>query len=630
MLWNDRLVQDLTGRQVVNDSKTPSGPVHVGALRGALIHDAVYRSLTQRGLPARYLFGVDDYDPLDELPAAGGEHFRQYLGMPLCNVPAPPGSDADSIAAYYIRDFFEVFRQLHIDAETYRMRDIYRSGEFDSEIDIILRHADTVRRVDREVAHARRPDDWYPFQVICEACGKIGTTRVSHYDGQLVTYSCEPSLVKWAEGCGNRNQISPFGGNGKLSWKLEWVAKWHHFPVTIEGAGKDHNAPGGSRNVAVRCLQEIFGDTPPRNIPYEFFLVGGAKMSSSRGVGVTVRDMARLLPPEMLRFLMLRTQPNKTVDFQPDVARLTRLYSDFDRVRAQTATGAMGGGLYQLAALDDEPAYYAPPFDLVASLIQLPHLDIEQEIARLKGDPLTAREARKTADRIAGARYWLKRFATPEERLELKSELPLQAAGLSTVQIAFLHHAAKALQATLWEADLIQAELFNAARLTPLAQRDAFEAIYVVLFGALSGPRAGNLLAFLDRRFVLGRLTEAPFDEDAFWREASLDDASAARWLEGLAPQARDVSANLVFLTSDSHAPVSSSPGSPVAGGVELTVVHEDGKAYRQRVDFAAIEVSQANPTAYDRGQYARHALAYIAALEDRIGREITKTGAPM
>lgn len=622
MLWNDRLVQDLTGHQVVNDSKTPSGPVHVGALRGALIHDAVYRSLTQRGIPARYLFGVDDYDPLDELPAVGGEQFRQYLGMPLCNVPAPPGSDSDSIAEYYIRDFFDVFRQLHIEAETYRMRDIYRSGQFDGEIDTILRHADTVRRVDREVAHARRPDDWYPFQAICEHCGKIGTTRVHDYDGETVSYTCEPTLVKWAQGCGHQGRTSPFGGNGKLSWKLEWVAKWHHFPVTIEGAGKDHNAPGGSRNVAVRCLQEIFGDTPPRNIPYEFFLVGGAKMSSSRGVGVTVRDMARLLPPELLRFLMLRTQPNKTVDFQPDVARLTRLYSDFDRVRAQTAGGTMERGLYQLAALDNEPGYYAPPFDLVASLVQLPHLDIEQEIARLKGGPLTPREAEKTADRIAGARYWLQRFATAEERLELRGELPIEAAGLSTAQIAFLHEAARKIQDIAWEPDLIQVALFDAARLIPLAQRDAFEAIYIVFFGARSGPRAGNLLAFLDRGFALSRLTEPPLDVRGFWREASLDAAAVSTWLEGLAPHAREVSADLVFLDSDEHLP-ETGPGDPsVVGGVELTVLHEDGKSYRQRVEFLAIEGPQTEP-AKKRGEYEQHALAYIASLSARIGREI-------
>ena len=38
------------GPQVVNDSKTPSGTVHVGSLRGVVLHDAIARALRDRGL----------------------------------------------------------------------------------------------------------------------------------------------------------------------------------------------------------------------------------------------------------------------------------------------------------------------------------------------------------------------------------------------------------------------------------------------------------------------------------------------------------------------------------------------------------------------------------------------------
>jgi lysyl-tRNA synthetase class 1 len=39
--------------------------------------------LRGKGIEARYLFGVDDYDPLDEIPAGKGEHFEKYLGSAL-------------------------------------------------------------------------------------------------------------------------------------------------------------------------------------------------------------------------------------------------------------------------------------------------------------------------------------------------------------------------------------------------------------------------------------------------------------------------------------------------------------------------------------------------------------------
>jgi heme O synthase-like polyprenyltransferase len=45
-----------------------------------------------------------------------------------------------------------------------------------------------------------------------------------------------------------------------------------------------------------------------------------------------------------------------------------------------------------------------------------------------------------------------------------------------------------------------------------LSPREAFGAIYRAFLGKDSGPQAGWLLAALDRRFVLGRLTEVARD----------------------------------------------------------------------------------------------------------------------
>src|SRR5205823_2678596 len=139
----------------------------------------------------------------------------------------------------------------------------------------------------------------------------------------------------------------------KLPWKLEWTAKWRNFGVTIEGAGKDHTTKGGSRDVANACFAAIFGGTPPLNVPYEFFLAKGKKMSSSGGVGTWARDMADFLGPEALRYLILRTQPQTPVDFplEPDTGDfrtatrffmaedfIVKLFNDFDRMQKRVFT----------------------------------------------------------------------------------------------------------------------------------------------------------------------------------------------------------------------------------------------------------------------------------------------------
>ena len=539
MFWTEDIAARCTGAQIINDSKTPSGRVHVGALRGVLIHDAIFRTLREKGIEARYLFGVDDFDPVDEIPKGEDEHFGKYIGWPLCNTPAPGGGTASDMAEHYMEEFWQVFAELGVKVERYRMRDLYRSGQFNEPIDMILRHADKVRRVYKEVSNSDRPAHWHPFQVLCEKCGCIATTEVSHYDGSEVTYRCRPDKVvntklNLGRGCGHEGKVSPFDGRGKLPWKLEWVAKWVKFPVTIEGAGKDHSTKGGSRDVSEACLRAIYGIEPPMRVPYEFFLVGGAKMSSSRGVGASARDMASLLPPEVLRFLMIRTKPNSPVNFDVREEGIIKLFNEFDRYQTRVANGQANADeacTYRLAELRPEGAYFAANFQLVTALVQMPHLDTVTEIEKRAGRPLTAIERHHLDQRIASARLWVENYASEEEKTRLQDTLPARALELTAVQRAFLHDLAAALPDTAWEDDALQAKIFEVARLTPIEQPVAFKAIYRVLLDREAGPKAGNLLAFLDRDFVIARCRELAFERVELWRQSATTPEDLEKWL---------------------------------------------------------------------------------------------------
>ena len=87
MFWADELAASSVGQQVVNDSKTPSGTVHVGSLRGPVIVDTIARALRVAGVPVELRYGVDDLDPMDAQAlltpdAVGGE-----MGRPLAHIP---------------------------------------------------------------------------------------------------------------------------------------------------------------------------------------------------------------------------------------------------------------------------------------------------------------------------------------------------------------------------------------------------------------------------------------------------------------------------------------------------------------------------------------------------------------
>jgi len=594
-MWNEKLIERLTGHQIVNDSKTPSGRVHVGSLRGVLIHDAIYRALSAQGCDARYHYGIDDFDPLDGLPADAAPRLRDYMGHPLCRIPPPAGSRATDLADHYIAEFLAIFEELGVGAEIYRTRDLYRSGRFNEAIDAILKQAATVRKVYAEVSHSIRPANWLPFQVICEQCSKIGTTEATDYDGQEVTYECKPDLVTWATGCGHRGRVSPFDGHGKLPWKLEWVAKWHTLGVTIEGAGKDHCTKGGSREVAAACYRAIFGAKPPLNVPYEFFLVGGAKMSSSKSVGTSARDMADLLPPEILRFLMVRTPPKKTVNFSTDQDYLVKLYNEHDRLMESCSSGRATAEQHKtrqmIAVTPHSTAYHPVGFQLLTALLQLPHIDLEQEIARRSGPPPSAADQDALHKRLRSARYWLEHFAAEEDRLVLQPQIPDSVARLSAAQRAFLRLLGNRLPTGPATEEDYQRFLFDTARLTPIDHKPAFQALYRALFDQDQGPKGGALLSYLEPDFLLRRFSETTYSRDEFWRETGITPEICITWI---AERKTSISGLELALFINTLTPAGPSPDldRPLRGrGVlELRAKLDNGREHILRVlatDFA-------------------------------------------
>ena len=117
-----------------------------------------------------------------------------------------------------------------------------------------------------------RPGLWpnLPIGVICENCRRLGTTYAYDYDGKTVAYDCLPDYVEWAKGCGNSGRISPFKGNAKLYWNLQWCAMWDHFGVTYEEGGKDLFTAGGSRERSNEIYRQVWGKEPPAGLQHEF------------------------------------------------------------------------------------------------------------------------------------------------------------------------------------------------------------------------------------------------------------------------------------------------------------------------------------------------------------------------
>jgi lysyl-tRNA synthetase class 1 len=523
-MWVDVIVEDILSsrpadRYVINDAKSPSGPIHVGSLRGVVLHDCLARGLRDHRREATFLYGFDDYDPMDSRPASIPAEYDRYLGMPLSEVPSP-GGGGQSYGQYYGLGFAEVWKKVGAQPEIYWTSGMYKSGKFNEAIRIALDRAEELVQIDREISGSQKAER-HPIQPLCENCGRIGTTVVTGWDGSFVTYECRPDKVRWATGCGHRGRRTPFDGGSKLQYKAEWAAKWWMFGVQVEGAGKDHMTKGGSHDVASAITERVFSYRTPYPIPYEWFLVGGKKMSSSTGLGVPAAELVEILRPELARFLMVRPHYRQQINFDPTGETIPTLYDEYDRAAAAyfgeaTAKTPAEAELlrdhartfYFSRTHDEQPRAYRMRFSKVAYLMQMPTVNLEEAAAKEKGAPLTEADRAELRRRVEDARRWLESYAPDHYRFSVQPSLP--AVELTQAQRAFLARLADVVaEQKTWSGEELHTRIHALKSEMNLPAKEAFAAIYLAFLGKASGPQAGWLLASLDREFVSQRLREA-------------------------------------------------------------------------------------------------------------------------
>lgn len=494
MFWADKLLENVSGKQVINDSWTPSGIVHMGGPKGPVLHDVLFKILKARRTDVSYIFGFDDADPIDGLPNDLIESHSKYLGFPLSMAPSPEGKG--SFGDYFGNIMKKVFRDLNVQAEIYKTSELYKNGTFNKAISYVLDNAGRIKKVYEEVYKKQLPSDWFPLQIVCPTCGKLGTTKVTSWNGRKVGFSCEPNLVKWAQGCGAKEEISPFDGNGKMPYKVEWAAKWWTFGVTIEGAGKDHMSAGGTHDVATEIYKDVFKKSPPFSFMYEHILSGGKKMSSSKGIGVTAEELLKVLPPEVYRFLMIKTPPNQAIDFSPlgnDL--IPKLYDEYQEY-ANHYFGNKKDDYARAFELSQIGKIKEPPkvrFSHLAQLVQMP--DMKDKI-----------EKEKLEEWVPYVQTWLDKYAPESEKFVVQKELPEQAKTLSEEQKIYLAKISDLVSQKLTAEDM-QAKIYELAKEMGLSSKNAFAAIYIALLGKDHGPRAAWLISSLDPTFVKERFS---------------------------------------------------------------------------------------------------------------------------
>ena len=152
---------------------------------------------------------------------------------------------------------------------------------------------------------------------------------------------------------------------------------------------------------------------------------------------------------------------------------------------------------------------YLPRFSQIVFFVQMPHMDIEEKVAELKGSALTEADKEELAERVEHAKKWLKDYSPERYVFEIQEELPESASSLSDGQKKFLGALGKALGEKDWSAEELHGKVHELKTESGLEPKEVFGSLYISILGKDSGPKAGWFLEALDKEFLVKRFEEA-------------------------------------------------------------------------------------------------------------------------
>jgi lysyl-tRNA synthetase class 1 len=463
----------------------PSGLPHIGTF-GEVVRTTMVRrafELLCPGVKTRLIAFSDDMDGMRKVPPhlPNQELLKAHLDLPLTVVPDPFGTH-ESFGHHNnarLRAFLDSFG---FDYEFLSSTDCYRSGRFDATLRLVLERYDAIQAVMLPTLGAERQATYSPFLPVCPRTGKVLQVPLTGRDVVAGT-------VRYADpATGETVTVPVTGGHCKLQWKVDWAMRWVALGVDYEMAGKDliDSVKLSSQ------ITRILGAKPPEGFNYELFLDGeGAKISKTKGNGLTIEEWLRYAPPESLAFYMFQ-QPRAAKKLYLGVIpkAMDEYFQFVAAFPGQAPKEQLGNPSFHVHG--GPPPAYAPPvsFALLLNLVAVsgatdaamlgaylkryaPQCEPEAD-PRLKA--LIDAAIAFHADHVAPT---LKRRA-PDER---------ERAALAELE-AWLGANPAA------DAEVIQHEVYEIGKrhaFEPL--RAWFQALYEVLLGSSQGPRMGTFFA---------------------------------------------------------------------------------------------------------------------------------------
>jgi len=514
MHWADVLADNLLKEKeqhVLATGITPSGPIHIGNMREVLTTDAVFRRLIKKKADVDFIYIADDFDNLRKVYPFLSNQYQKYVGMPISEIPCTCGNH-NSYADHYLTLFLNSLKEIGINPKVYRASEMYKKGMYKDVIITSLENTEKIKNIIEKISKRQLPKNWIPFNILCKKCRKITSAKPDLYNFPFIEYTCN---------CGYEGKVDVReGGAGKLPWRVDWPARWKILGVTYEPFGKDHGAAGGTHDTGKAIAKEVFNYPAPKYTMYEFILLKGkGAMHSSKGTALSAEEMLNMTPPEVLRFLIMKNQPIKHIQFDPGIGILNLIDEYDQQERMYFGTEEKIKGIKDLKATYElSQPYEIPkkiPFQLpyrhLVTLVQIGEKwnDVKNILLRTEQIPkdIGKKDEAYLKQRAEHAKFWIKNYAPDMVKFQVKKQCP--KLNLTKEEKKFINNLNSRIKDIEWEAEIIHKAIYESSEFIKIPIKSAFAAIYKIILGQEKGPRAGYFLSNLDKEFIQNRLKES-------------------------------------------------------------------------------------------------------------------------
>jgi lysyl-tRNA synthetase, class I len=473
------------GKITLQTGYGPSGLPHIGTFgevaRTSMLANAI-NHLTD--IPTEIITFSDDMDGLRKVPEniPNQELLNNNLHKPLTQVP-DPFEKFNSFGEHNNEMLKNFLNKFNFDYTFKSSTSLYKSGFFNSTLQIILENYQGVMDIIIPTLGKERQRTYSPFLPICPETGIV-------LEIPVVEIIKEKSKIVF-DNKGKTFEASILDGNCKLQWKVDWAMRWYALDIDFEMYGKDLIE---SAILSTKIIK-LIGKNNPSGFAYELFLdEKGEKISKSKGNGITIDQWLNYASPESLSLYMYQNPKRAKKLYNEIVPKAVDEYLDFiEKGKTQNELQLLMNPVWHVHNGKIPKEEIIMTFSMLLNLVETSNADTKELLWKFvkKYKKNILEKNYPIFDNLIG--YAIKYF---NDVIKLKKKYKKPNDNEKNALIALI----KTLENCNDEMkpEEIQTLIYSTGKNNGYAEnlRDWFKLIYEVVFGDENGPRMGFFISF--------------------------------------------------------------------------------------------------------------------------------------